>query len=99
MLHLPQALILKVVERLEKERKQRSPTCEGLLDGNLSVIALLVGQTLFHFKCFLSQEKLPKRIAYPNSLTNKRGLLFRVFIVGSLKCSQIWVLEKKLDDS
>jgi len=62
--HLPQALVLKVV-KLEKRRKQRSPTCEGLLDGNLSVIALLVGQTLFHFKCFLSQEKLPKGLRTP----------------------------------
>ena len=73
---MPQALILKVVERLEKERKQRSPTCEGLLDGNLSVIALLVGQTLFHFKCVSFLKRNFPKIAYPNSLTNKLGLLF-----------------------
>ena len=63
-----------------------------------SELALLVGQTLFHFKCFISQEEIPRNCV-PQQLKIKdlepflwwECSLFRVFEVFT-----DWVLEEKL---
>ena len=63
-----------------------------------SELALLVGQTLFHFKCFISQEEIPRNCVPQQLEIKDRGpflwwdcSLFQVFEVFT-----DWVLEEKL---
>ena len=85
-----------IPEILEREHLRWVGGNDTWNDGNEEKGAILI----FIITAAVSflKRNFPK-IAYPNSLTNKLGLLFRVFIVWSLKCSQIWVLERELDNS
>ena len=67
----PAQLQILMLPKVGKRVKEVAAAAKPFLSGPLWV-ALLVGQTLLHIKCFIVQMKLSQDICVPKSCNNKQ---------------------------